>query len=155
MSSTDHSVKWDISTPEPIFTPHRLSELCETYRDSLFDDLVPWWQEHSIDTQEGGYLTRLDRQGEPYSYDKDMWMTGRQVWMFSRLYNQHDRNPLWLEIARTGADFMLQHAFRSDGQMHFRTDRQGRPLASILSVYTKVFAAIGLAEFGLAAEDQA
>ncbi len=155
MSSIDPPVERNLPTSESVFTPRRLKELRGIYHAALFDDLIPWWQEHSIDTKAGGYLTRLDRKGQPYSFDKDMWMTGRQVWMFSHLYLQHAPRPLWLEIARTGAEFMLQHAFRPDGKMVFRTDRQGRPLASILSVYTKVFAAIGLAEYGQAAGDNA
>lgn len=146
---------YNASVDESSFTQQRLRQLRDVYRNALFDDFVPWWQEHSLDTDHGGYFTRLDRQGRPYSFDKDMWMTGRQVWMFAHLYNTHEKQPLWLEISRMGAQFLLQHAFRSDGSMFFRTDRQGKPLADILSVYTKVFAAIGLVEYGHAASDDA
>ena len=64
-----------------------LDGLKEVYRSALFDDLVPWWETHSVDQIKGGFLTRLAKDGTPYSEDKDMWMTGRQVWMFSHLYN--------------------------------------------------------------------
>ncbi|MCO6047156.1 AGE family epimerase/isomerase [Aeoliella sp. ICT_H6.2] len=143
----------EIPTEGGLLDAHRRQKLSEVYRSALLDDIVPWWQEHSVDTEQGGYFSRLNREGQPYSFDKDMWMTGRQVWMFAHLYNRHEQRPLWLEIARTGASFLLQHAFRPDGGMYFRTNREGKPLASILSVYTKVFAAIGLLEYAKAAND--
>ena len=39
--------------------------------------------------------------------------------------------------------------------MHFRLTRDGKPMASALSVYTECFGAIALAEFSAAAEEQA
>lgn len=82
-------------------------------------------------------------------------MTGRQIWMFSHLYNRYEANPQWLEIARLGAEFMSQHGFKADGSMHFRLGRDGTPKAQVLSKYTEVFAAIGLAEYSKAANDKA
>ena len=155
MSSVDPRVDLHLTdASRPTLARRRIQELRDTYRRAMFDDFVPWWQEHSLDTDDGGYFTRLDRAGRPYSHDKDMWLIGRQVWMFAHLYNTYEQRPLWLEIARMGAEFLLRHGFRPDGRMCFRTNRQGQPLATILSVYTKVFAAIGLAEFGLAADDR-
>lgn len=68
-----------------------LHQLKEVYRAALFDDLVPWWETHSVDRKNGGYYTRLAQDGLPYSEDKDMWMTGRQIWMFSHLYNRFEK----------------------------------------------------------------
>ncbi len=120
----------------------------------MFDDFVPWWQRHSPDKEMGGYFCRLDRRGRPYSTDKDMWMLGRQIWMFAHLYNTHEPRTKWLEIARLGAEFILDYGFKEDGKMYFRLARNGSPLADVLSVYSKVFAAIAFAEFGYAANDE-
>ena len=84
-----------------------VKKLREHYRKALFDDIVPWWEKYSLDQQFGGYLTRLERDGKTYSEDKDMWMTGRQIWMFSHLYNNHENREDWKEIARLGLDFIL------------------------------------------------
>jgi len=127
----------------------------EQYRSALFDDVMPWWQRHSIDSEQGGYFTRLDRAGQPYSSDKDLWMIGREIWMFSRLFNEHEANPNYREIASHGAAFALKHAFRADGRMHFRLARDGRPLADCLSLYTECFMAIALAELSVADDDAA
>ena len=42
---------------------------------------------------------------------------------------------------------MLKYAFKDDGKMYFRLDRKGNPLASVLSLYTEVFASIAIAEY--------
>lgn len=125
----------------------------ECYRSSLFDDVLPWWEAHSIDAEQGGYFTRLDRQGQPYSGDKDLWMIGREIWMFARLFNRHEPHARYRDIARHGARFALNHAFRDDGRMYFRLSPEGRPLADCLSLYTECFMAIALAELGVADGD--
>jgi mannose/cellobiose epimerase-like protein (N-acyl-D-glucosamine 2-epimerase family) len=47
-------------------------KLRDHYRSALFDDIVPWWEKHSVDLKNGGYLTRLVRDGYAYSEDKDI-----------------------------------------------------------------------------------
>lgn len=133
-------------TPKKLQKKH-LEALKGIYRAALFDDLVPWWEKHSVDRENGGYLTRLNRDGSAYSGDKDMWMTARQIWMFSHLYNHHEQKEAWKNLAEHGLDFMLKHAFREDGKMYFRLDRQGKPLSSVLSLYTEVFGAMAVAEY--------
>jgi N-acylglucosamine 2-epimerase len=100
-----------------------------------------------MDRKYGGYFTRLERDGKPYAYDKDMWMTAREIWMFSHLYNNYKKEPDWIANARHGLDFMLKYAFIPDGKMYFRLNRQGRHVSRVLSLYTEVFASIAVAEF--------
>jgi N-acylglucosamine 2-epimerase len=83
-----------------------------------------------------------------------MWMTGREIWMFSHIYNHHQANPEWLEAARWGADFLLRHAFLPDGKMYFRLSREGIPRSKVLSTYTEVFGSIAMAELSRAAGDE-
>ena len=43
----------------------RAAELCEEYRTALLDDVVPWWMENSLDREQGGYFSLLERDGRP------------------------------------------------------------------------------------------
>lgn len=140
--------------PSKIPGPRR-AELREHYRAALFDDVIPWWMSHSLDREQGGYYSQLERDGKPYSTDKYVWMTGRQIWMLSHLYNTHESDRQWQEAARLGADFMLEHAFTPEGKMHFRLARDGTSRSEVLSLYTEVFGAIALAEYGKVANDEA
>lgn len=132
----------------------RVEELCRQYRSALLDDVIPWWLKHSLDRECGGYYSLLERDGRPWGTDKYMWMNGREVWMFSHLFNTLEARPEWLDAARLGADFMLRHAFKDDGKMHFRLTRDGRSVSEVLSVYTEVFGAIAMAEYSKAADDE-
>ncbi len=127
--------------------PARKEELILFFHSALFDDIVPFWEKYSLDNEFGGYLTRLERDGNPYSGDKDMWMTGREIWMFSHLYNQYKPESRWKDSARLGLEFLSKFGFKDDEKMYFRLDRQGNPIASSLSLFTKVFASIGMAEY--------
>jgi N-acylglucosamine 2-epimerase len=41
-------------------------ELPQLYRDTLPNNIIPFWMQHSIDHTNGGYFTCLDRQGQVY-----------------------------------------------------------------------------------------
>ena len=89
----------------------RAKALREVFRAALFDDRVPWWLKHSPDPPAGRLLhSVLARDGTRDADDKDMWMTGRAIWMFSHLYNRHQQVDPWLQAAKSGVDFMLRHA---------------------------------------------
>ncbi len=133
----------------------RAAELLAHYRTMLFEDVVPWWEAHSVDRECGGLYSCLERNGRAYAGDKFMWMTGREIWMFSHLFHHHEPRQQWLEIARHGATFMLDHAFREDRKMYFRLSREGKPIAKSLSTYTECFAIIALAELSAADHDDA
>ena len=132
----------------------RVEGLREHYRRALFDDVVPWWMAHSLDREHGGYYSLLERDGRTWGTDKYMWMNGRQVWLLSHLYNVHRQEPDWLEAARLGAEFMLRHAMKDDGKMHFRLSREGESRSEVLSLYTEVFGSIAMAEYSKASGDE-
>ena len=63
-------------------------KLASLYKDELLDSVLPFWLEHSQDHEYGGYFTCLDREGKVFDTDKFIWLQGREVWMFSMLYNK-------------------------------------------------------------------
>ena len=54
----------------------------QLYKDALLQDVIPFWERHSIDRTNGGYHTCLGRQGDVYDRDKFVWLQGRQAWTF-------------------------------------------------------------------------
>ncbi|MCH8158020.1 MAG: AGE family epimerase/isomerase, partial [Nitrospinae bacterium] len=55
--------------------------------------------------------------------------------------------------ARHGIDFLRKHGFDDDGRMFYAVTRDGRPLRKRRYLFTETFAAIGLAEYAKAAND--
>ena len=47
------------------------------YKTALFDNVLPFWENNSLDKVNGGYFTCLDRKGMVYDTDKFIWLQGR------------------------------------------------------------------------------
>lgn len=124
-----------------------LPGLAAKYQANLLDSVIPFWVRHSVDWKQGGYFTCLERDGTVYDPRKYVWLQGRQIWIFSRLYNQVEQRPEWLEIAAHGMRFLLGHARDAQGRYYFRLARDGRPSFFQRKPYAAVFAVMALAEY--------
>ena len=122
-------------------------KLTQTYKYHLFEKVLPFWLEHSIDKEYGGYMTWLDREGTLLSTDKPVWMQGRGVWTFSRIYNEFKKEKKYLDAAAQGYKFLKNHCYDADGRMFFRMTRDGHPVRKRRYVFSDVFAAAGFAEY--------
>ena len=132
-----------------------MHNLASSYGQQLVDVVVPFWTEHALDREMGGYFTFLDRKGQVYGTDKYVWLQARQVWMFSKLYNAFESRPEWLEVARQGYAFLEAHAFDADGRVFFALTRDGRPLRKRRYLFSETFAAIACSEYARASGDEA
>ena len=131
-----------------------INQLRNQYSDCLFNDVLPFWLKHAPDREYGGFLTYLDRDGSVYSTDKPVWLLGRTIWMFSKLYNTVEKRPEWLDMAKLGYDFLTKHAFDTDGRLFFMLTRDGRPLRKRRYLFSESFAIIACAEYAKAAGDE-
>ena len=132
----------------------RRDELIAVYRDELLNDTLPFWIEHSIDRECGGYLFCLDQDGSLLDTDKSVWVHGRFAWLLSTLYSSVEQKAEWLELARHGIDFLRKHCFDTDGRMFFIVDREGRPLRKRRYLFSECFGVLALAAYGKAAGDE-
>jgi N-acylglucosamine 2-epimerase len=116
------------------------------YRDELLNSVIPFWMNHSRDHEFGGYFTCLNRRGEVYDTDKFMWLQGREVWLFSMLYNRVEKKQEWLDMALHGASFMENHGMDAGGNWYFSLDRKGQPLVQPYNIFSDCFAAMAFSE---------
>jgi N-acylglucosamine 2-epimerase len=135
-------------------TEGRFAELERSYKSALLEDVVPFWQRHSIDQECGGYFTCLDQRGQVYDTDKFMWLQARQVWTFAMLYNRLEQRDDWLQIAKHGADFLAEHGRDSEGNWYFSLDRQGQPLVQPYNIFSDCFAAMAFSQYALASGEE-
>jgi N-acylglucosamine 2-epimerase len=124
-----------------------LMDYAQRYRTNLLECVIPFWAKHSIDREYGGYFTCLDRDGSVYDTRKYVWLQGRQIWMFSRLYNEVERRQEWLDIATIGMEFLLRHGTDGAGRYFFRLARDGRPSFFQRKPYAAVFAMLAMLEY--------
>uniref|UniRef100_A0A8C8RUM9 N-acylglucosamine 2-epimerase n=1 Tax=Pelusios castaneus TaxID=367368 RepID=A0A8C8RUM9_9SAUR len=129
--------------------------LLETWRARLgpeLDGVIDFWTRHSHDAEHGGFFSCLGRDGSVYDDVKYVWLQGRQVWVYARLYRTvpRFRRPELLEAARAGGEFLL-HFARVGTESHkaaFALSRDGRPAKVQRSIYSECFCALGLDELG-------
>lgn len=117
------------------------------FRDELFRSVIPFWLNHSIDRENGGYHSCLERDGTVFDTDKFSWMQAREIWMFSKLCQVYGTRPEWLEAARHGAEFMRAHAKAPGGDTYFSLDNQGNPLIAPYNIYADCFLCTAYAQY--------
>lgn len=120
-----------------------MKEYAELYRKELLENVIPFWMDHSKDTEHGGYFTCLDREGSVFDTDKFVWLQGREVWMFAKLCASIEDKQEWREMAVHGAEFLLKHGRDAAGNFYFSLDRAGRPLVQPYNIFSDCFAAMG------------
>ena len=123
-----------------------LKNLAQQYKAELLNNVVPFWEKNSKDEQSGGYFTCLDRQGNVFDTDKFIWLQGRQVWMFSTLYNNVEQRPEWLEMAEHGAKFLQTYGHDGDLNWYFSLTREGKPLVEPYNIFSDCFATMAFGQ---------
>ena len=113
------------------------------YKKELLENVIPFWLKHSKDEVDGGFFTSLDQFGNVFDTDKMMWLQGREIWMFSMLYNKVEKRQEWLDMAQHGADFMIKNGRDENGNWHFSLNKQGKPLTQPYNIFSDCFAAMG------------
>lgn len=139
-------------------TQQDFTTLASLYKETLLNNVIPFWETHSIDETNGGYFTCLDQTGQVYDTDKFIWLQNRQVWLFSMLCNQveaesqqHDR---WLQTAKIGADFLTAHGRDPEGNWYFSLTKTGKPLTQPYNIFSDCFAAMAFSQYALASGDK-
>lgn len=125
-------------------------ELAAQYKSELLDKVMPFWMEHSIDHEYGGYFTCLERDGEVYDTDKFIWLQGREVWMLSTLYNKVEKRQEWLDAAIQGAEFLKKFGHDGNLNWYFALDREGSPLVEPYNIFSYTFAVIAFGQLSIA-----
>ncbi|MDK2971887.1 MAG: N-acylglucosamine 2-epimerase [Candidatus Sumerlaeota bacterium] len=131
----------------------RLKASRDRFHAELYDRVLPFWMKNAPDREYGGTFNCLDRDGRIWDTTKHMWLQGRLVWMMSKLYNTTLPDPAVLDVAKLGADFLTQKAYRADNRVYFSLTREGQPKAMQRKIFSECFYSMALAEFARATED--
>lgn len=129
-------------------------ELAKQYRSELFDNVLPFWLQHSQDKECGGYFTCLDRQGNVFDTDKFIWLQARQVWLFAMLYNKVEKSKAFLDCAMQGAEFLKKFGHNGNYDWYFSLDRKGNPLVQPYNIFSYTFATMAFGQLALATNNQ-
>ena len=131
-----------------------IKQWAESYKTDLIENIMPFWMEHGWDKVNGGVYTCLDRDGSLIDSTKSVWFQGRFAFICAYAYNNVEKNPMWLEAAKSTIDFIEKHCFDENGRMYFSVTAEGKPLRMRRYVFSETFAAIAMSEYALATGEQ-
>lgn len=131
-----------------------IKQWAESYKRDLTENIMPFWMEHGWDKVNRGVYTCLDRDGSLMDSTKSVWFQGRFAFICAYAYNNVEKNPVWLEAAKSTLDFIEKHCFDKNGRMYFSVTADGKPLRMRRYVFSETFAAIAMSEYALATGEQ-
>jgi mannose/cellobiose epimerase-like protein (N-acyl-D-glucosamine 2-epimerase family) len=121
----------------------------EFWRDQVLTDLMPYWFEHARDEEHGAFYMNLSREWQPTPSWDDAWdkvpaMISRQVFSFSAAYLLSGEDK-YLEVARKGANYLLEHAWDKEyGGWFDVLTQSGDPLVVSKTVDLQLYTNVGL-----------
>lgn len=129
----------------------------QTWVKEELERCVRFWLEHGMDSEFGGVLTCLDREGNVFSTDKSVWMQGRCGWIFAYLCNVYGKKQEWLDASKSCLDFMEKYCVNraAGNRMYFTVTREGKPLRQRRYCFSEGFYVMANAEYALATGDEA
>lgn len=125
-------------------------KLEKQYKSELLDNVLPFWLKNSQDKEYGGYFSCLDRDGTVFDTDKFIWLQGREVWMFSMMYNNVEKRQDWLDCAVQGGEFLKKYGHDGNYNWYFSLDREGNPLVEPYNIFSYTFATMAFGQLNKA-----
>ena len=125
-----------------------LAEYAAFYRDHLTNSVLPFWLNHTLDREHGGYFSGVDRQGQIYDPRKYVWMQARAVWTFQTLYSTFEPRPEFRDAAELIFGFVHRHARQGEPRVWFSLTREGAPGYFQRKPYSAVFVALAYVSQG-------
>ncbi|NLN94146.1 MAG: N-acylglucosamine 2-epimerase [Candidatus Hydrogenedens sp.] len=136
----------------------RVQKAHQEIKHHLFEELLPFWTTRGVDKEYGGYLTYLDKNGDPTGEDiKTLVCQTRMIYTFSSIHRAGlDKDGVFLPLAKQGVEFLLKH-FKDEenGGWFWTSERDGTPRDRAKIMYGHSFAVYSLSEYALAAKDPA
>lgn len=129
-------------------------QLAHQYKDELLNNILPFWLDKSQDLENGGYYTCLNREGEVYDTDKFIWLQGREIWLFSMMYNNVKKREEWLQCAIQGAEFLKKYGHDGNYNWYFSLTKEGKPLIEPYNIFSYTFATMAFGQLSKATGNQ-
>ncbi|XP_027869167.1 N-acylglucosamine 2-epimerase [Xiphophorus couchianus] len=135
-------------------------EECRQHIRAQLDAVVEFWLKYSHDTVHGGFFTCIGREGNVYDELKYVWLQGRQVWMYCRLYRSMDRfhRPDILAAAKAGGEFLRKFARVSTNgnqwKCAFCLTRDGKAVKVQRTIFSECFYIMAMDELSRVTGDK-
>lgn len=125
-----------------------MTDLRQRIAAELRGNILPFWIEHTLDEQHGGFYGALTNDLVVHNdAPRSAVLTARILWTYSTAYRVY-HDDRYLAMARRAYDYLISnfwdHAY---GGVYWTLDRWGCPINDRKHMYAQAFAIYGLAEF--------
>lgn len=133
----------------------RLETLKKEVRDTLLNNILPYWMNNMVDITNGGFYGRISAHEEVFAdAEKGAVLNTRILWTFSAAYRLL-KDPAYLEIADRAKQYIIQHFFDHEyGGVYWSLDYKGQPKDTKKQIYALGFAIYGLSEYHRSTGDE-
>ena len=132
-----------------------LEKLKSEVKKELINNILPFWSQKMIDTENGGFYGQMDGHNQivPRA-DKGGILNARILWTFSSAYLQ-EKNPLYLEMANRAKTYILDHFFDHEhGGTFWTISFEGKPTDTKKQIYSQAFFLYAFSEHYRASGDE-
>ena len=126
----------------------RVRDLRQQVESELLSDILPFWLEHTIDEEHGGFRGRISNDLTiDARADKGIILNARILWTFSRAYRAY-RDPVYLATAQRAYEYLTRFFWDQEfGGVYWMLDVEGRPRDTKKRIYAQAFTVYSLAEY--------
>jgi len=131
------------------------SDIKSRYHADLFIDLLPFFDAHVIDHEQGGFCCAVRADGERVSDAKKTWFQGRGAWVYSHLYATLAPEQYYLDVAERAITLVERTRPADGGSWPITLNRDGSAATPPdPEIYGDLFVAEGMAAFAEASGDE-
>ena len=129
----------------------KLQKLYDLAVDELTNNILPWWIEHDVDEEHGGFYGAVTNDNAPVPHaTRFITLNARLVWTFSAAYRVMG-NPEYKKMADRAYNYFIKYFWDDEyNAANNRVDEFGDPVSKPRYIYGEAFAIYGLSEYARA-----
>lgn len=126
----------------------KVEKLAKVLENNLYNNIIPFWENHTIDEVNGGFYGIVDAtgKGNPEA-PKGAILNTRILWAFSAIHLK-DKDKGSLKMAKRAYDYLTLNFIDTQyGGVYYTLDKSGKAIDESKNVYANSFAIYGLSEY--------
>ncbi len=127
---------------------NKINSLKSEAEEILTTNILPYWINKLIDTENGGFLGSISGTEEVIpDAPKGAVLNARILWTYSAAYRLL-KKPEYLETASRAKEYLIQYFYdQKNGGIYWLLDYKGNPMETKKQIYAQGFAVYGLSEY--------
>ena len=126
----------------------QLQALAQWAKNDLENNLLPWWEQHTIDEEQGGFYGAVDKHNQPIKdAPRFVVLNARLIWTYAAAYAT-TKNPVHQQMAKRAFEYVRDYFYDAENGGFFTwLHADGSVKDSHKFTYGNAFAIYGLAEY--------